>query len=133
MLREIRNVRGIPGQGVRRWFSDACLDLFVWYDAGGGIIGFQLCFDKDTHTECALTFTEDKGYSFDQVTGETSVCDIGSLVLSRTGEFSRPRLLAQLGEQCEALERSLYDYLKMKLEECPQLPPGEASEVTSKS
>lgn len=133
MLREIRNVRGIPGQGVRRWFNDARLDLFVWYDADGSIIGFQLCFDKDTHTECALTFTEDKGYSFDQVTGETSVCDIGSPVLSVTGEFSRARLIAQLSEMSEALERSLYDYLRMKLEECPQLSSGEAPEVTSKS
>jgi hypothetical protein len=133
MLREIRNVTGIPGQGVRRWFTDARLDLFVWYDAGGSIIGFQLCFDKDTRSECALTFTEDTGYSFDEVTGETSVCDIGSPVLSRTGEFSRPRLIAQLSEQGGALERSLYDYLRMKLEECPQLSTGEAAEVTSKS
>jgi hypothetical protein len=45
MLAEIRDVRQIPGEGFRRWFSDGDFDLIVWY-AGGEIAGFQLCYDK---------------------------------------------------------------------------------------
>jgi hypothetical protein len=132
MLREIRNIREIPGQGPRRWFSDAHLDLFVWYDEGGRILGFQLCFDKDTRVERALTFTEEGGYSLDLVAGEDSVCDLGSPVLVPAGEFSLRRLIDQLGERGAMLERSLYDYLREKLEECPALLSGQAPETASR-
>jgi hypothetical protein len=132
MLREIQNVKHIPGQGARRWFNDEHIDLFVWYDAGGGILGFQLCFDKDTPGERALTFTEAAGYSLDYVVTEASVCDMGSPMLVRGGEFSRQQLLDQLGCRGEVLERPLYEYIREKLEECPALPPGEASEAASR-
>ncbi|HEX8131457.1 MAG TPA: hypothetical protein VF527_20320 [Pyrinomonadaceae bacterium] len=131
MLREIYNVTQIPGQGPRRWFNDENLDLFVWYDASGRTIGFQLCFDKHTRTECAITFTEAAGYSLDHVAAEASVCDMGSPVLMRAGEFSRRHLLQQLRERGAALERSLYEYLREKLEECPALPLGETTEAAS--
>ena len=131
MLREIRNVKQIPGQGPRRWFNDEHLDLFVWYDAGGRPIGFQLCFDKDTRAERALTFTEDEGYSLYYVTAETSVCDMGSAVLMRGGDFSCGQLIAQLCERGASLERSLYEYLREKLERCPALPSGQAPEMAS--
>lgn len=131
MLREISNVKEIAGQGARRWFNDAHLDLFVWYDAGGRILGFQLCFDKNTRDECALTFTESDGYTLDHVTTETSVCDLGSPVLMRADGFSRRLLLDRLREQGAALERSLYEYLREKLEECPALCSDEATEISS--
>jgi hypothetical protein len=126
MLREIRNITQIPGQGPRRWFNDENLDLFVWYDAGGRIFGFQLCFDKDTRVELALTFTEDAGYTLDLVASEATVCDMGSPVLIGGGEFSCQQLIDQLDERGASLERSLYEYLREKLEECLVLQSGEA-------
>lgn len=132
MLREIRNVKQIPGQGPRRWFNDEHFDLFVWYDTGGRLIGFQLCFDKDTRVERALTYTEDEGYSLYSVAAENSVCDLGSPLLVRGGEFSSRQLIDQLDERGAVLERPLYDYLREKLERCPAaLPSGEATEVAS--
>jgi hypothetical protein len=132
MLREIRNIRDIPGQGPRRWFNDEHLDLFVWYDAGGRILGFQLCFDKDTRVERALTFTETGGYSLDHVAAESSVCDIGSPVLTPADEFSRRELIDQLRERGAVLERSLYDYLREKLEACPARLHVHAPEAASR-
>lgn len=131
MLREISNVKQIPGQGARRWFNDEHMDLFVWYDAGGRILGFQLCFDKDTRAERALTFTEDEGYTLDYVTTEASVSDMASPVLLRADGFSRRLLIDQLREFGETLERPLYEYLSEKLEECPAMLCGEATEVSS--
>jgi hypothetical protein len=130
MLREIQNVKEIPGQGVRRWFSDENLDLFVWYDASQRILGFQLCFDKNTRAERALTFTEAEGYCLDHVSAESSVCDMASPVLVGAGEVSRRQLLAELGERGASLERSLYEYLWEKLEACPALASVEAPELT---
>jgi hypothetical protein len=132
MLREIRNIKAIPGQGPRRWFNDEHFDLFVWYDAGGRILGFQLCFDKDKRVERALSFTEEEGYSLNQVAGENSVCDMGSPVLAPGGEFSHRQLIDQLDERSAALERSLYEYLREKLEACPALWPVPSTEAASK-
>jgi len=115
MLREIRNVKQYPGQLFRRWFNDELLDLFVWYDAGGRIAGFQLCFDKDKQ-ERAWTYTDENGYSLDDVDADGSAWDMSSPVLVPGTEFPRVRLLAQLGERSAVLDRRLFEYLMEKLE-----------------
>ncbi len=60
MLRELADVRQIPGEPRRRWFADDYFDLIVWFDKRGQIIGFQLCYDlpRDEH---ALTWHEEHG------------------------------------------------------------------------
>lgn len=59
MLREIPNVRQVPGEGKRRWFTDLYFDLIVWYSDDGTISGFQLCYDKQEHERA---FTWRKGH-----------------------------------------------------------------------
>lgn len=54
-LREITHTRQVPGEPRRRWFSSDALDLVVWFGDDGGIVGFQLCYDK-LHAERALTW-----------------------------------------------------------------------------
>lgn len=127
MLREIRNVKQY-GAFRRRWFNDEQLDLFVWYDARGQIAGFQLCFDKKTR-ERALTYSEEKGYSFDEVNANHSAWDMSSPVLVRAREFPRARLLAELGARGAKLDSFLFTYLKEKLEAFPSPPqPGIAQD-----
>lgn len=46
MLREIPSTRQREGESRRRWFTDEQLDLTVWQDADGGLIAFQLAYDK---------------------------------------------------------------------------------------
>jgi len=59
VLKEVRDVRQIRGQGFRRWFSSQNLQLIVWYEADKETLaGFQLCYDEDH----ALTWTRSDGY-----------------------------------------------------------------------
>lgn len=60
MLTEITGVKQHPGEPRRRWFSDADLDLYVWYDDDGAVARFQLCFDKGRN-EQALTWQREHG------------------------------------------------------------------------
>lgn len=60
MLTEIRNVRQVPREGFRRWFSDEYFDLIVWY-SGEEVSGFQLCYDKNRR-ERALTWQSSGQY-----------------------------------------------------------------------
>ncbi|MDZ7829451.1 MAG: hypothetical protein U5K33_08180 [Halofilum sp. (in: g-proteobacteria)] len=46
MLREIPSTRQRQGEAQRRWFTDEQMDLTVWQDAAGGLIAFQLAYDK---------------------------------------------------------------------------------------
>ena len=57
MLHEIKNVRQEAGGGRRRWFESEGMDVVVWMDGDGAIIGFQLCYDFG-QGERALTWRE---------------------------------------------------------------------------
>jgi hypothetical protein len=62
MLKEYTQVRQIPGERKRRWFSSAEFDLFVWLNNDGSIAGFELCYDKG-HSEHSITWHSDTGFS----------------------------------------------------------------------
>jgi hypothetical protein len=61
-LRELRDVRQVPGERPRRWFASEDMDLIVWLGEGGAPAGFQLCYDKGPH-ERALTRWSDGSLS----------------------------------------------------------------------
>jgi hypothetical protein len=46
MLKEVRDVRQVPGEARRRIFFSDDLDLTVWFDDDDAILGFELCYDK---------------------------------------------------------------------------------------
>jgi hypothetical protein len=72
MLSEIPNVRQIEGEGTRRWFRDSYFDLIVWYGGDGGLIGFQLCYDKQVR-ERAFTWRRGHGCRHERIdAGETT-------------------------------------------------------------
>jgi hypothetical protein len=62
MLHELRNVRQVPGDHFRRWFTDETLEIVVWYDQPGAVYGFQLCYDLRSQPR-ALTWTLKRGFS----------------------------------------------------------------------
>ncbi len=68
MLREMRNVRQVPGDRFRRWFSDETLEIVVWYEPDGAIFGFQICYDPQGEPR-ALTWTRERGFSHAGVDG----------------------------------------------------------------
>jgi len=65
LLAEINNIRQIPGEPRRRWFTDIYFDLIVWFEADT-ILGFQLCYDKGKN-EHALTWKSSMAYAHNRV------------------------------------------------------------------
>lgn len=89
MLREIHDVRQVPGDPRRRWFSDEDFDLIVWLDPQDRLIGFQLCYDKETEQK-ALTWLEDDGYRHSRIDdGDNPGKMKASPVLEADGHFDR--------------------------------------------
>ncbi len=61
MLSELRHVRQIKGEELWRWYIDPYFDLALWYDDGGKLIGFQLCYDQQGHVR-AFAWSKDHGF-----------------------------------------------------------------------
>ena len=66
MLREIGAARADGSRGLRRWFQDDYFDLYLWHDASGEPIGFQLCYDRN-RKEGAITWDRVAGFGHDRV------------------------------------------------------------------
>jgi hypothetical protein len=61
MLKEIRNVRKVPGEGVWRWFADEYIDVIIWYD-GPDTRGFEIRYAVANESR-ALSWDRDRGFS----------------------------------------------------------------------
>jgi len=60
-MNEIPRVRQNPGEPLRRWFHSVEMDLTVWCDDSGSLVGFQLCYDRP-YAERGLTWTPESGF-----------------------------------------------------------------------
>ena len=65
MLTEIKNIKQVTGEPVKRWFHSEQMDLFIWYE-NNQIISFQLCYDKE-NKEKAISWHKDKGLQHQKV------------------------------------------------------------------
>lgn len=65
-LREQNNIRQVPGEKRRRWFSSDDMDLTVWYDERNAITGFELCYDKGPR-ERSVRWRKDTGFLHERV------------------------------------------------------------------
>jgi hypothetical protein len=113
MLREIRDVKQVAGEPKRRWFSDEAFDLIVWVDPEGRIIGFQLCYDKETEQK-ALTWLKDDGYQHSRIDdGDNPGKMKASPVLETDGHFDREgvgrRFRENKGDVPEEIAGYVYD------------------------
>jgi hypothetical protein len=72
---------------LRRWLTDDFFDLIVWYEPGGAIHGFQLCYDKPGR-EHAFTWLVDRGFTHSSVDGgEFGPLSNGTPILTQGGNF----------------------------------------------
>src|SRR5512137_883623 len=66
MLKEVRDVRQVPGDARRRAFFAEDLDLTVWFERDDSILGFELCYDKGTN-ERAVRWNRHEGFLHQKV------------------------------------------------------------------
>jgi hypothetical protein len=92
MLHEQRNVRQVPGDHFRRWFSDENLEIVVWYDEAGAIFGFQVCYDPRDQPR-ALTWTRKRGFSHAAIdSGEDKPTSNRTPTLSPSPDYDAAKL-----------------------------------------
>ena len=111
MFREISEVKQIPGEPFRRWFSCESMDLFVWTDESGEVVSYQLSYDKP-YPEKALTWRVGRGFLHDDVDdGSRPGRHPGSPILLADGEFDAKRVLAVFQANADQLENDLQAFI----------------------
>src|ERR1700761_4117116 len=120
MLSELRNVRQVPGDRRRRWFSDEKLEVVVWYEPDGTIFGFQLCYDlRDTPR--ALTWTREAGFSHCRVDdGEESVFSNRTPMLRSGGVYDAVLVRTEFLAAAESMPEAERRFVEAKLAESVQ-------------
>ena len=113
MLRELRDVKQVPGEPRRRWFSDENFDLIVWLDPEEQILGFQLCYDKEPRQK-ALTWLNGGGYRHNRIDdGDKPGKMKASPVLEANGYFDSEgiarRFMENKGDVPEKISECVYE------------------------
>ena len=124
-LREIPQVRQIPGEARRRWFTSANFDLVVWLNEHEEIDGFQLCYDK-TGEERALTWRQGAGFTHAAVdSGEGRAGKYkSSPILVPDGLFEGATVAARFQVESTAIDPEIAGFVFDKLMECDTRPPA---------
>jgi hypothetical protein len=119
MMHEVKNVRQVPGEGRRRWFSDQFFDLIVWYGDQKSAVGFQLCYDKNIK-ERALTWRRGVGFSHEKVDdGETPGHMKMTPVLVPDGLFDASGIAARFKKESSKIDPEISKLVIETLESFP--------------
>ena len=118
MLREVRHVMQVPGEPRRRWFSDENFDLIVWFSPENEVIGFQLCYDKETEQK-ALTWLNQEGYRHSRVDdGDNPGKMKASPVLEADGHLDREGIGRRFRENRGDVPDKIADCVYNKIMHC---------------
>jgi hypothetical protein len=123
VLREIPAGRRNSTDGLRRWFQDGYFDLFVWHAADGAVIRFQLCYERDSPKEGALTWDAARGYTHDRIDdGERGPGRIhaASPLLVANGAFPLYRIRPRFESAAEALDTDIRTVVLARLRDYPR-------------
>lgn len=116
MLREIRPITQIEGQPYRRWFQDSEVDLLIWTDQTGDIVGFQLCYNK-VIDERALTWDKTDGFTYERVDdGESRPGKPKAIpILLPDGPFAQRQVIKTFSAKSQGLEDRIATFVHEKL------------------
>ena len=119
MLEELENTSQIPDERLRRWFSDSHLDLIVWEEDNGKVLGFQLCYGKGID-EHALTWRKSDGYTHDKVDdGEDPGMDHkSSPILVSDGQINPSALAEGFLARSTNIDSTIAELVYEKLLDC---------------
>jgi hypothetical protein len=102
---------------ARRWLADDYFDLIVWYEPGGGIHGFQLCYDKPGR-ERAFTWTQTQGFTHNAVnSGESSPNGNLTPILVPDGTFQTARVREEFLNRCTQMDAIIRNFVLGKIDE----------------
>ena len=118
MLREIRNIVQRSLTRRKRWFHDDDFDLYVWQAPEGDVLELQLCYERGTSRERALTWKRGIGYANYTVdSGEANPTERKTPILIGGGQFGGWRVREKLVGAADSLEPGIAAFVLDKVAE----------------
>jgi hypothetical protein len=115
VMREIIGIRQEGGALRKRWFTDSRCDLFVWMDAQGRIVRFQLCYDKPAH-EHVLDWREGVGVQHGRVDdGEVGTWWDMTPIIVADGAFDAEAVVDVLRERAAGVPAAIVEFVAARL------------------
>lgn len=102
----------------RRWFESDYFDLFIWQDAGGAFVRFQLCYDVELN-ERALVWSGAEGFYHDGVDhGDGAGGGLGQApILVRDGKFDSGTVVPRFEREAAQMPADVRDFVLAKMRE----------------
>lgn len=103
---------------IKRWFSDQAHDLLVWLNKEGGVIAFQLSYNKGDN-EHLLSWSEQQGYSHGRIDDGEDVCQHLKMspIMVSTGTPNYAQVAEIFRSISASLEPGLVEFIYRKLAE----------------
>ena len=118
MLLEIRNIVQRSLERRKRWFHDDDFDLYVWQSRDAEVLELQLCYERGSHRERALTWKRGVGYAHYVVdSGEASPTERQTPLLYSGGRFGGWRIREKLVAAAAGLEPAIAAFVLDKVAE----------------
>jgi hypothetical protein len=113
----MRELGAGPRQGGagRRWFGGSGADLYVWQDAGGGIVAFELCYGKPRN-ERALRWRVGAGFDHVRIDdGEPGPHVNSTPIAVADGQADLEALALELEALAAGIEPRIYRFVLGRL------------------
>ena len=118
MLLEIKSVMQRNLERRQRGFHDDYFDLYVWQAPDGQVLEMQLCYERGSKRERALTWKRGIGYAHYMVdSGESKATERQTPILFTGGKFGGWKVREQLVGAVHNLEKPIADFVLDKVAE----------------
>jgi len=117
MLQKIRGVRQDDTDRERHWFQDDFFDLFVWTDAAGEVVAFQLCYDR-LKRERVLAWSEPTGFIHRRIdNGEELPVQKMAPIMVADGQFAADGIAAEFDSRSASIDTGWRQFIRTKIDE----------------
>lgn len=117
MLQKIRGVRQDDTDRERHWFQDDFFDLFVWTDAAGEVVAFQLCYDR-LKRERVLAWSEPTGFIHRRIDdGEELPVQKMTPIMVADGQFAVDGIAAEFDNRSASIDTGWRQFIRTKIDE----------------
>lgn len=111
----ILNVRQVPGDDFKVWFTDDYWDLFVWIDSSKRISSFQLGYGKPAQ-EQMIIWRRGSGISAAKVSdGEENLTENRTPLLKANSSYDSDAVLKRFREDSKKVNTKIADFVILTL------------------
>ena len=120
MLREISSTRQNNNHKLKRWFTDANMDLFIWFKDQVPVC-FQFSY-KDSAQEHAISWHINHGFDHSLVRSKNYRTQYRLPASTSTTDFNPARAARAFLQASDQIETTLADFIFARLLEYPGIP-----------